>query len=276
MIPIFWSSVTHYLGISKVIINLRLKKATGSGSGEVLQSLLGILHFACFVYVILLGNFTELNVLVNRSENTICHWQNWRYQTELKGVTIRMSRIWFSISRGFGNWRMVREHLLNITHGNEKAQQLQLGISLKCVLKARQVRWVCWWLWVPVQCCVCMEGKYPSWPPVGNHLSSWSMKLEWPYLCLHTVTTNVISDHKFNKPYFKIHPQHYCTTFKDSPFWELTTFFLPSFNFIWLNYGRKVTVKPAERQILTVALSFISATLEQTATSWCVEIITLK
>lgn len=102
------------------------------------------------------------------------------------------------------------------------------------------------------------------------------MKLEWPYLCLHTVTTNVISDHKFNKPYFKIHPQHYCMTFEDSPFRELTTFFLTSFNFIWVNWGRKVTVKPAEMQILTVVLTSISATLEQTETSQCVEITTLK
>lgn len=125
-----------------------------------------------------------------------------------------------------------------------------------------------------VQSCTSMEGKYPSWPPAGNHLSSWSMKLEWPYLCLHTVTTNVISDHKFNKPYFKIHPQHYCMTFEDSPFWELTTFSLPSSNFIWVNWGRNVTVKPAEEQILTVVLSSISAILEQTATSWCVEMLT--
>lgn len=127
-----------------------------------------------------------------------------------------------------------------------------------------------------LQGCICMEGKYPSWPPVGNHLSSWSMKLEWPYLCLHTVTTNVISDHKFNKLYFKIHPQHYCMTFEDSPFWELTTFSLTSFNFIWVNWGRKVTVKPAEMQILTVVLRSIYSTLEQTDTSQWVEIIALK
>lgn len=65
-------------------------------------------------------------------------------------------------------------------------------------------------------------------------------------------------------------------TFEDSPFRELTTFFLTSFNFIWVNWGRKVTVKPAEMQILTVVLTSISAILKQTETSQRVEITTLK
>lgn len=65
-------------------------------------------------------------------------------------------------------------------------------------------------------------------------------------------------------------------TFEDSPFRELTTFFLTSFSFIWVNWGRKVTVKPAEMQILTVVLTSISAILKQTETSQRVEITTLK
>lgn len=275
MNSIFWSPMINYLRSSKVITNLKLEKA--SDSSGVLQSLLGVLHYSRFVYVVLLGKFTELNVLGHKSGNTINLWQSWRYQTELKGVTIRMSRIWFRISRGFGNWRMLNEHLMLLmvirkldspSLAYHLSMCLKLGMFFGCVGDYGS--------WSVVRCCIRMEEKYPSWPPVGNHLSSWSMKLEWPYLCLHTVTTNVISDHKFNKPYFKIHPQHYCMTFEDSPFRELTTFFLPSFNFIWVNWGRKVTVKPAERQILTVVLSSISATFEQTATSWCVEIITLK
>lgn len=44
----------NYLRSSKVITNLKLEKA--SDSSGVLQSLLGILNYSCFVYVVLLGS----------------------------------------------------------------------------------------------------------------------------------------------------------------------------------------------------------------------------
>lgn len=64
-------------------------------------------------------------------------------------------------------------------------------------------------------------------------------------------------------PILKIHPQHYYMTFEDSHFQELTTFSFPYSTFIWVNWRRKATAKPAEMQILAVVLSSISATLEQ-------------
>lgn len=47
----------HHLKNSRdVITNLRLEKATGSS--EVLQNPLGVLHHLCFAYVLFLQNFT--------------------------------------------------------------------------------------------------------------------------------------------------------------------------------------------------------------------------
>lgn len=71
----------HHLKNSReVITNLGLERATDSS--EVLQSPLGVLHYLCFAYVLFLGNFTELNMLGNKSDNTLSHQQSWRYQIE--------------------------------------------------------------------------------------------------------------------------------------------------------------------------------------------------
>lgn len=65
-----------------MITNLRLEEATDSSG--VLQSLLGVLPYLCFVYVVLLGKFTELNVVGNKSDNTVNSHSN--NQTTVQSV----------------------------------------------------------------------------------------------------------------------------------------------------------------------------------------------